>query len=65
MIELNFDVIIAGAGAVGLAAAAALAASADDGLRVALIDRTPFDDLIGEREDARAWAISASSCRML
>ncbi len=57
--KTNFDILLIGAGLVGLSAAVACAQS---GVSVAVIDRRTQDDM---PEDYRASAIAASSLRML
>lgn len=54
----NFDVIIVGAGTVGLTTALACA---EVGLSVALLDRAP----LAVRPDGRAFALAASSLRLM
>ncbi|MDP8916821.1 MAG: FAD-dependent monooxygenase, partial [Pseudomonadota bacterium] len=58
----DFDVIIAGAGMTGAAAALALGSG---GLRVALVDPQPFSAQVAPSFDGRASAIAYSSFRML
>jgi len=60
----RFDVIVAGAGLVGLALAPALARS---GLRVALVDRAPIaaPEPDPQTWDARVYAISPGSATFL
>jgi 2-octaprenyl-6-methoxyphenol hydroxylase len=60
----RYDVTIAGAGAVGLALACALADALGDGAKIAVLDRRDFADPASVR-DIRAWAISAGSKRLL
>ncbi len=60
----RYDVAIAGAGAVGLALACALADALGDGAKIAVLDRRDFANPASGR-DIRAWAISAGSKRLL
>ncbi len=60
---LRYDIVIAGAGAVGLALACALA-DALDGARIAVVDPGAFAEAQTLR-DARASALSAGSKRLL
>jgi 2-octaprenyl-6-methoxyphenol hydroxylase len=59
--ENGFDVIVAGAGYVGLAVAVAIA-QARPSLKVAVIDAAPADSW---RRDGRSFAIAAAAVRML
>jgi 2-octaprenyl-6-methoxyphenol hydroxylase len=60
----RYDIVIAGAGTVGLALACALADSLGPEARIALVDRADFGREPMNR-DIRAWAISAGSKRLL
>ncbi|MEL6874123.1 MAG: FAD-dependent monooxygenase, partial [Pseudomonadota bacterium] len=57
----NTDIVILGAGLIGLTQALTLAAH---GLRIAVIDRAPASDLLDPRRDARVSAINSSSWKM-
>lgn len=58
----RFDILISGASFSGMALARALSLAAKGGLRIGLIDRAASP---ATRPDARAFALSAASCRML
>ena len=60
----RYDVVVAGAGTVGLAMACALADALGPEARIALVDRAEFGREPAAR-DIRAWAISAGSKRLL
>jgi len=60
----RYDVVIAGAGTVGLALACALADALGPEAAIALVDRAQFGPEPATR-DIRAWAIAAGSKRLL
>ena len=57
----NSDIVILGAGLIGLTQALTLAAH---GLRITVIDRAQASDLLDPRKDARVSAINSSSWKM-
>lgn len=61
--DQRFDVVVSGASFAGLALARALTQALGDDLRIAIVDRAIREP--GERPDARAFALSASSKHML
>jgi len=65
-IMTDVDILIAGGGPVGMAAALALAAPARrSGLRLMLVNAQAIDDIGKPQTDGRAYNLSASSMRML
>jgi 2-octaprenyl-6-methoxyphenol hydroxylase len=62
--QSRYDMVVAGAGTVGLAMACALADTLGPEFRIALVDRAEFGREIANH-DIRAWAIAASSKRLL
>jgi len=65
MSDTSFDVAISGGGFVGLSLARALSFAASGGLRICVIDKTPHPAAALIKPNGRAFAISASSRRML
>jgi len=59
----RFDAVIAGGGPAGLTMALALAHIFKDDTRIAIVD--PSVASAGNRDDPRAWALSAASVRLL
>jgi 2-octaprenyl-6-methoxyphenol hydroxylase len=62
--QSRYDVVVAGAGTVGLAMACALADALGPEFRIGLVDRADFGREAAGR-DIRAWAIAAGSQRLL
>lgn len=63
--DMSFDVLIAGGGFVGLSLARALSFAARGRMRICIVDRAPFSETAESQPNGRAFAISASSRRML
>ena len=61
----RFDVVISGASFAGLALARALVTAFGDEIRIAIVDLKPRTTSPSTTEDARAFALSAGSRRML
>ncbi|GBF27103.1 2-octaprenyl-6-methoxyphenol hydroxylase [bacterium MnTg02] len=61
----SFDLIIAGGGFVGLTLARAMSFAAKGRMRICVIDRVPLSTMVKAEPNGRAFAISASSRRML
>lgn len=61
----NYDIIIVGAGLVGASLAIALSKMANTGLKIALIEARPLEQLNQPDFDARSIALSVSSQRIL
>ena len=61
----DFDIIIGGASFAGLALARALTVSSDGALKIALVDKISPDKILAGISDGRAFAMSASSVRLL
>lgn len=62
MLDKTFDLVVAGGGPAGLSLAAALA---DAPLSIALVDRTPEDELAAPQFDGREIALTRASMRRL
>lgn len=60
--QTRFDVIVVGAGVIGIAMGAVLQRA---GLRAAVIDRKALPDASDDDQDGRAWAIAAASRTLL